>query len=61
MEKLASFSNANNADSQAPRALVIWSQGLSGRPEIFPLGKTDTEIETIQRYLERALSKTRED
>lgn len=61
MEKVASSSNANNPGSQAPRALLIWPEGLSERPEIFPLGETDTETETIRRYLEQALSEARED
>lgn len=55
MEKPTSSFNGNNTGSQAPRALVIWPEGLSERPQIFPLGATDAETDSIRRHLERAL------
>jgi hypothetical protein len=42
-------------ESQSPRAIITWPQGLESAPIVLPLGETAEQSEAIDALLKRAL------
>ena len=53
--ELVSKPKTPGSNEQPPRAIIVWSRGLSGSPVILPVTDTFEEGEQVRKLLEGAL------